>query len=103
MDGRPIAGLQVQLATPDGTGVASGTTRTDGSAVLRRGDGAPLAAGTYKVVLADAGEVEENPMEPPKKSSRNRVPAVYRMATSTTASVTLDGSARLQTVECRSR
>jgi hypothetical protein len=103
MNGRPIAGLQVQLVTADGVGVASGTTVGDGRAVLLTGDGTPPVAGTFKAVFADAGGAEENPMEPSKKSAASRVPALYLRAATTTAQNTLDGSGRSQVVDLRSR
>jgi hypothetical protein len=91
-DGKPLAGILVQLATDDGKGVASGTTDPLGNAVVRGGDGKPPAKGKYKLVLADAGEEEANPMEPAKNTNRNRVPKIYGKAATTTASVTLDGT-----------
>ena len=48
----------------------------------------PVDAGTYKIVVTDAGDVEENPMAAAKKVV-NRVPSIYSNKATTPLSVTI--------------
>lgn len=103
IDGSPAIGLQVLLTAADGKGVASGTTDASGKAVVRAGDGTAPGAGRYKVVLADTGDVEENPMEVVKKAAKSRIPSAYAKAATTKAGVIIDDASGSYPVDIQSK
>lgn len=87
LDGKPGARLNLQLISDAGV-VASGATGEDGRAAVRGKNDQPVDAGTYKIVVTDAGDVEENPMAAAKKVV-NRVPSIYSNKATTPLSVTI--------------
>jgi hypothetical protein len=91
LDGSPAARLNVQLVGPDGAAVAAGGTDDAGRAAVRAAGDKLVPPGTYKVVVTDLGDAEENPMEPARKAAaKARVPAAYGKPATTPATVTVE-------------
>lgn len=100
LDGKPGARLNVQLLNDSGI-VATGATGEDGRAAVRGKNDQPVEPGTYKIVVTDSGDAEENPMTAAKKSV-NRVPSAYSSKSTTPLSVTVVAGTMEYPVEIKS-
>lgn len=103
LDGKPADRLIVQLVGADGRAAATGYTDAAGRAVVRGGDGGAPAPGPYKVVVAEAGEDEPDPMAPQKGKPAPRFDRRYTKADSTPAAVTIEAGKLDYSVELKAK
>ncbi len=99
VDGAPLNNLFLQFVAADGTALASGATDKAGKAPIRMGDGQPLAAGSYKVVVVDSGEDDSAP----KTGNRPKLPVAYAKATTTKGTITIEAGKMDYTLEIKTK
>jgi len=101
LDGKPGARLNLQLVSDAGP-VGSGTTGEDGRVSIRGPKDQPIPPGTYSVIVTDAGEAEDNPMAPQKRTA-SRVPASYGKKSATPVKITIEAGKMEYAVELKSK
>lgn len=90
VDGVPMSGLNLRIVKADGTSAGGGATDATGRAAVRRAADGPIAPGTYKVTVTDAGGDEPDPMAVQMKPAPSRVPARYARPATTPLTVTIE-------------
>jgi len=92
INGSPTQGLSVRLVGSDGQAVGGGASGEDGHAVLRGPTDEPIQPGTYKVIVEDLGDAEENPMAivSAKAKAKSRISTKYQYPNSTPLTITIE-------------